>query len=311
MVSNNFFRVLLLLLIVLFSGCSVKESVSQSVVGNSSDVIVGGVEKKVCSENLSAPIINRLVHFQLQDAKFSSLKGLGVDFLVVDVDDVALSGSELEGLESNKTVLSYLSIGEAEDYRSYWLPGWGVGNPSFLDEENVDLKGNYKVRYWDEGWQDIVFSRVKDIAQKGYNGVFIDLVDAYGYYEEGGRVSAAQEMVDFVKKISEKGREINPDFLVVSNNAVNLYRFDDFKGVIDGFGKENTWFVGDEVQDVMETSYVLGVLDKVVSDGKFVLAIDYPSEKVKVCDFYRNCWAHGFVCGVSNNVLSLDSPVSC
>ncbi len=89
-------------------------------------------------------------------------------------------------------LVAYLSIGEAEDYRYYWKPEWdrnrdGVpeaGAPPWLARGNPDWKGNYKVRYWDPAWQEIVLGYLDRIRAQGFDGVYLDLVDAYEYFEE-------------------------------------------------------------------------------------------------------------------------------
>ena len=48
-----------------------------------------------------------------------------------------------------KLVLSYLSIGEAEDYRWYWKPEWKKRPPPWLERVNPEWAGNYKVRFWE------------------------------------------------------------------------------------------------------------------------------------------------------------------
>ena len=87
-----------------------------------------------------------------------------------------------------RLIVCYMSIGEAEDYRYYWQTDWRVGNPSWLDNEDPNWRGNYYVRYWDVNWQNIVFgndnSYLKKIVDAGFDGVYLDLVDAYEYYEE-------------------------------------------------------------------------------------------------------------------------------
>lgn len=86
-----------------------------------------------------------------------------------------------------RLVISYMSIGEAEDYRYYWKSGWKSGNPSWLDDENPDWPGNYKVRYWEPEWQKIIFgndsSYLKKVLDAGFDGVYLDIIDAFEYYE--------------------------------------------------------------------------------------------------------------------------------
>jgi len=95
-------------------------------------------------------------------------------------------GTKLNG--GSRLVVCYMSIGEAEDYRYYWQSGWSVGNPEWLESENPDWAGNYKVRYWYSEWQDIIFgndeSYLKLIIDAGFDGVYLDIVDAFEYFEE-------------------------------------------------------------------------------------------------------------------------------
>ena len=87
-----------------------------------------------------------------------------------------------------RTVLAYLNIGEAEDYRYYWQPSWGTAPPSWLAAENPDWPGNYKVRYWDPEWQAIIFgssnSYLGRILAAGFDGVYLDIIEAFEYFEE-------------------------------------------------------------------------------------------------------------------------------
>jgi cysteinyl-tRNA synthetase len=130
------------------------------------------------------------------------------DLLVVDpfVDDEQrgprwLSAGEVDRLQRKSSgaprlVLAYLSIGEAESYRYYWHRQWdrlgdGVPDgsaPSWLERGNPHWPGNYKVRYWDPGWRAILFGNpgayLDGIIERGFDGMYLDLVDAYLYFEE-------------------------------------------------------------------------------------------------------------------------------
>ena len=86
-----------------------------------------------------------------------------------------------------RLVFSYVSIGEAEDYRYYWQLNWNTTPPNWLDAENPNWPGNYKVRYWETEWQQIIYgndtSYMKKIINAGFDGVYLDLVDAFWFYE--------------------------------------------------------------------------------------------------------------------------------
>ena len=69
----------------------------------------------------------------------------------------------------------------------YWDSGWEITPPAWLAEENPYWPSNYKVRYWQQGWQDIIFgndsSYLKKILDAGFDGVYLDIIDAFEYFE--------------------------------------------------------------------------------------------------------------------------------
>ena len=81
-----------------------------------------------------------------------------------------------------------MSIGEAEDYRYYWDDSWKRGSPEWLEAENLRWRGNFVVRYWDPEWKSIVFGNAEAyldrIIAAGFDGVYLDIIDGYEYFEE-------------------------------------------------------------------------------------------------------------------------------
>ena len=86
-----------------------------------------------------------------------------------------------------RLLLSYMSIGEAEDYRYYWQSEWNSNPPLWLTEENPDWAGNYKIKYWEDDWKDIIYGKsdsyLGKILDKGFDGVYLDIIDAFEYFE--------------------------------------------------------------------------------------------------------------------------------
>ena len=86
-----------------------------------------------------------------------------------------------------RLVICYMSIGEAEDYRYYWQNSWANTKPDWIAAENPDWPGNYKVKYWNEEWQGIIYinedSYLSKITAAGFNGVYLDIIDAFEYFE--------------------------------------------------------------------------------------------------------------------------------
>lgn len=112
------------------------------------------------------------------------------DLVIMDLflNEEEFSADEIEQLHKKanggkRMVIAYMSIGEAEDYRYYWQAEWKRGNPSWLDKENPKWKGNYKVKYWNAEWQEIIFDYLSRITNAGFDGVYLDIIDAFEYYE--------------------------------------------------------------------------------------------------------------------------------
>lgn len=88
---------------------------------------------------------------------------------------------------SSRLVIAYMSIGEAEEYRAYWQESWKWQKPDWLERENPNWEGNYKVKYWDLEWQKIIYGEENSyldlILEASFDGVYLDIVDAFEYFE--------------------------------------------------------------------------------------------------------------------------------
>jgi len=232
----------------------------------------------------------------LQNVDYKILSSNDFDVAIVDPDDSKLKKENIFDLHSqNKTLIAYLSIGEAEDYRSYWQKDWKPGNPVFLEKENPDWKGNFKVKYWYSDWQKIVFDSLLKIINKGYDGVYLDIVDAYDYFNGQGYSNARMYMVNFVTAISKYAKNQNRDFLIVPQNSEELIAENGYLDAIDGAGKESLWFLCDGPQDKEELAVSLGYLNQITKAGKFVLVINYCQKEENQENFIKQAHKYGFI----------------
>jgi cysteinyl-tRNA synthetase, unknown class len=256
--------------------------------------------------------------YQLQNINLAALGNTNFDLVIMDYspdgsDRHRFTAQEVANLKNSpggpKLVLSYMSIGEAEDYRWYWREGWdkngdGVpdaGAPVWLGAANPDWPGNYKVRYWNPAWQRIVYRYVDRVLAAGYDGVYLDIVDAYEYWGPGGesgldRASAEREMVNFVKGIAryarvQKGR---PDFGVFVQNAEGLSVHPDYLQAVTGIGKEDLFYNDNQPQRPAETRYSIRQLDRFKAAGKPVLVTDYVTKPLLINAFYSKAKAKGY-----------------
>ncbi len=124
----------------------------------------------------------------------SELAFTNYDLLILDAffHDEVFTAEDIQKLKRKRNggerlVVAYMSIGEAEDYRFYWKDSWDFEPPGWLVEENPFWKGNYKVKYWDKGWKDIVYgnkiSYLTKIIDSSFDGVYLDIIDGFYYFE--------------------------------------------------------------------------------------------------------------------------------
>ena len=128
-----------------------------------------------------------------KDSFIQSVSETNYDTVIIDLfydeqltsDDISMLKTKANG--GSRLAIAYMSIGEAEDYRYYWQPGWDTNPPSWLDNEDPNWPGNYYVQYWNETWQNIIFgsdeSYLDKIIETGFDGVYLDIIDAFEYFE--------------------------------------------------------------------------------------------------------------------------------
>ena len=152
---------------------------------------------------------------------------------------------------TDKLIVSYLSIGEAEDYRSYWNATWNSAPPTFLSASNPEWPDNFKVKYWDPAWQKIVFDYVDEIISGGFNGLYLDVVDSFQYWEEvapNTGIDYRTEMAEFVAAIDEYATAKlaalgdTRKFVILGQNGEELADNPTYLAHIDGIAKEDLQF---------------------------------------------------------------------
>ena len=128
--------------------------------------------------------------FPDKDSYLNALRETNYDVLIIDLfyngeeltpEDVASLKTKANG--GSRLVIAYMCIGEAEDYRYYWREEWETNPPPWLLEENPDWPGSYRVCYWDAAWREIIYSYLDKILDAGFDGVYLDGVDAFEYFE--------------------------------------------------------------------------------------------------------------------------------
>ena len=255
--------------------------------------------------------------YQLQRARLERIGETAYDLVVVQMGAPGGSRERVEALKhspgGDKVVLCYVSIGQATNLAHYWQPEWSKEPPTWLDETDGVWAGDYWVRYWDPDWQAIIYgspdSYLDRVLALGFDGVYMDRVDAYEYYEEQGRETAAREMADFVIGLTKYARERRPGFGVFPQNAEELgARFPDYLETVTGVGVEDLYYGYPRDHEPSPPDWTAereAVLDQWVAAGKLVLTIDYTGIPAQIDDAYARAQARGYVPFVAVRTLGL------
>lgn len=248
-----------------------------------------------------------------------SLAASGRDWIVIDAafdGTTAWTPADIATIRQGKSgrkVIAYLSVGEAEDYRSYWQPQWVRKNkptslaPSWLGPVNPDWPGNYRVKYWQAAWQTIILNDADDIMAQGFDGLYLDIVDGFEFFEQNGRKfidnrvnpetrqSYRRDMVDWVWTIAAHIRATKPDAIVIPQNGVQLLAHRDFIATITAVGVEDLFTDGKKLKPKNDANYTLGFLALATAAAKPVFVVEYPSNAKLRQTVKQNTHAAGLI----------------
>jgi len=213
-------------------------------------------------------------HYQLQGVPNS--KTLTADLLVIDIDQNP-KPFLIKPDGTPRAVAAYLSVGEAEDYRAYWkqLHERNIKHPVLLPE-NKEWKGNYPVRFWDAGWQEIILNRVHEAKRKGFTALYLDKVDVYDdigslYPKAGKGVDMEREMIKFIARIAHA----EPTLDVIQQNADGLLEHKELWPLIAGIGREDLWFGEDETGEWNDATNIRESIARMKAARIPVFVIEY------------------------------------
>ncbi len=155
---------------------------------NSSDI-------NTCNDAKNFLYLINSENYSTKQEFINAITATNYDIVLIDYafNEEVYTNSEINSMKiknngGKRLIISYMSIGEAEDYRYYWQNDWKTGSPEWLDKVNPDWAGNYKVKYWMDEWQSIIYgndnSYLKKILDAGFDGAYLDIIDAFEYYEE-------------------------------------------------------------------------------------------------------------------------------
>lgn len=264
--------------------------------------------------------------YQLQKPNLDRLAGSAADLAVIDysADGTAagaLNRTDVERLRQRphggqRLVIAYLSVGEAEEYRFYWRQEWKSQPPDWLYTENCRWPGNHLVRFWMDGWKDIVFrspdSYLARIVAAGFDGIYVDRIDAYWDLRERYPTGRAQ-MLTFMQELAETARRLKPGFLIIAQNAEDLLSEAGYRTRIDAIAKEDLLHGVKGTGTRNEQSLVnwsLGQLKLLQQEGKPVFVVEYLRSAAQIATTRRELAALGLRAAFPPRTLDGSDPLA-
>ncbi len=256
---------------------------------------------------------------QFQNLKVADAANSALDLIVIDPDsedthgkrlsasDVALLKKKPDG--TPRTVLAYLSVGEAESYRQYWQNGWRTDPPEWLGPENPNWPGSFVARYWTDAWKRLLFGTPKSgldrILDLGFDGAFLDRVDAYSDLQ-AERATAAADMAELVDQLARYARGRDQSFVLIGQNSEELLRNKTYLAAIDAVSKESLLYGLDKpgaLNTDEQIAWSLRRLKAAQRQGRPVFAIEYLNDPSTIAAARARLSDLGFVPFFANRML--------
>ena len=250
-------------------------------------------------------IVCGIVLFTFAKADFMSNKYYGVFIGISKEDGIKLNNYQVIVLESteydkddikklhekNKKIYAYLNIGSLENYRPYY--------DKFKDK-TLSAYENWEDEYWmdvsDKKWQNLIVDELgKNIADKGFDGFFIDNCDVYYQFPE-------EKIFDGLCSILEGIRKYNLDIIINGGDTFVSKCIDEkiAKEMFDGVNQECVFTSIDfenkkfGKQSYIDREYLIQYLDKVKMNGLKVFLTEYGADIVTLQEIEKYCKENGF-----------------
>ena len=250
-------------------------------------------------------VVCGLVLFAFAKADFMADKYYGVFIGISKEDGMKLNNYEVLVLEptefnkddikklheKNKKIYAYLNIGSLENYRPYY--------EEFKDK-TLGTYENWKDESWmdvsDKNWQNLIVNDLgKSIADKGFDGFFIDNCDVYYQFESekifGGLCSILKARRKYNLNTIINGGDTFVSKCIDEKNEKEMFDGVNQECVFTSIDFENKKYGKKSAKD---REYFIQYLDKVKNDGLKVFLTEYGADIVTLQEIERYCKDNGF-----------------
>ncbi len=215
--------------------------------------------------------------------------------------------------EHGKTLLGYLSLGEAEQHRHYFGE---VRKEGLLLDENPNWAGSHSIDIRDRNWTErVIYELIPALLHQGFDGVFLDTLDSPLHLERQDP-QRYQGMTDAAIRLVRTIRKHYPHIKIMLNRAYEI--LPQVAGDIDIVLGESVYadydFESKSYQRVPKQLYQqqLAYLKEAVRHNPAlkVFTLDYwePQDHAGIAAIYREQRANGFVPYVATVALDRIVP---
>ena len=193
--------------------------------------------------------------------------------------------------EKNKKIYAYLNVGSLENYRPYYEK---------FKEKTLSAYENWEDEYWmnvsDKEWQNLIVDELgKNIADKGFDGFFIDNCDVYYQFPE-------EKIFDGLCSILEGVQKYNLDIIINGGDTFVSKCIDEkiAKEMFDGVNQECVFTDIDfehktyTEKSIEEREYFIRYLERVKAQDIQVFLLEYDANKSLLKDIESFCSKNGF-----------------
>lgn len=221
------------------------------------------------------------------------------DVLVIDGDYYTAEDIAYLRSKGTKIIFSYLNIGSLENFRDYYeeYSKYTLGEyDNWPDERWVDVSNR--------DWQTFIKKKAEGLAQKGFDGFFLDNVDVYDQYP-------SETIYDGLLCILSELHALNLE-IIINGGDTFVRRFIESKGdshkVFDGVNQEDVYtlydFSNNKCGSNSEESkeYWEEYLELVSQNGYSVYVLEYADSMNMITDAGKYSEEHGWTCYVADNI---------
>ena len=191
--------------------------------------------------------------------------------------------------------IAWLDISRIEEGRSFTAT---LDRKALLAEKTKKPQPNPVVRFYLQPWQSLLRERIREIAQKGFAGLF--LVGADRHLTVSDNPVARREMIRLLGEMAKQFKNLNPQGLVIMHEGLDLLSAPDFSADIGGIAIEGVWIdrTGRHTRPWIRQP-IMATLERERQRQRRIFTIDFPDSLHQRETIIKEAKAAGFDAGFS------------